>query len=71
MLRELLIRPLLSRGTDVVYTWGAVLSLIHPKYKDKCRIKNKSRQGEGFYSQTNLPGLIPRTRREKLLKKNL
>ena len=47
----------------------------HPKYKDLLGINvnnvNKSRQGEGFYSQTNLPGLIPRTRREKLLKKNL
>ena len=31
---------------------------------------NKSRQGEGFYSQTNLPGLNLRTRREKLLEKN-
>ena len=29
MPRELLIRPLLSRGTDVVYTWGAVLPLIY------------------------------------------
>ena len=32
---------------------------------------NKSRQGKGFYSQTNLPGLIPRTRRETLLEKEV
>ena len=39
------------------------------KINTECNVANvnKLRQGEGFYSQTNLPGLIPRTPREKLL----
>ena len=32
--------------------------------------ENKSLQGEGFYSQTNLTGLSPRPRRGKLLEKD-
>ena len=47
-------------------------TLIHPRYKDLLGINvNKSRQEEGLYSQTKLPGLIPRTRREKLLEREV
>ena len=38
--------------------------ILHPEYKDL--LINKSHEGEGFYSQTKVPGLTLRPRNEHI-----
>ena len=40
-------------------------------HRDRLINVNRSQQGEGFYYQTNQPGLIPKPRRERLLEREI